>query len=77
MSTFGPDKLIPKILKNNWMVVNETVFENSISPLTLKPSPPLPEVKIQIVDKVKLIAFILMALQANMLVLNILLSKSL
>jgi len=37
----------------------------------------LPEVKIQIVDKVKLIAFILMALQANMLVLNILLSKSL
>jgi hypothetical protein len=57
--------------------VKETVFEDKIKPLTLKPSPPTPEVKNEIVEKVKLIAFVLMALQANMLVLNILLSKSL
>ena len=83
-STFGPDKLSLKINELSEMkellIVNETTFGDLKSlgvPFDLKPSPPPPEVEESLNESVKLIAFIIMALQANMLVLNILLSKSL
>ena len=66
------------VKKNNLIVIDPDQYgKQHFSENDLRPTPPSIEITEQMQDTVSVIAYVLMAIQANMLVLNILLSKSL